>query len=56
MTIDGAVRVINGKNNIVIALSRTGASAALIHPKGRVYHYGSRVEIQARHQQGNNKY
>lgn len=56
MTIDGAVRVTNAKNNIILALSRSGAAAALIHPHGRVYHYGSRVEIQARHQQGNNKY
>ncbi|CAH0577990.1 unnamed protein product [Chrysodeixis includens] len=56
MTIDGAVRVTNAKNNIILALSRSGAAAALIHPNGRVYHYGSRVEIQARHQQGNNKY
>lgn len=55
MTIDGAVRVTNAKNNIILALSRSGAAAALIHPNGRVYHYGSRVEIQARHQQGNNK-
>ncbi|XP_038216518.1 uncharacterized protein LOC123705213 isoform X3 [Colias croceus] len=54
MTIDGAVRVTNAKNNIILALSRSGAAAALIHPNGRVYHYGSRVEIQARHQQGNN--
>ncbi|CAH0716549.1 unnamed protein product, partial [Brenthis ino] len=56
MTIDGAVRLTNAKNNIILALSRSGASAALIHPNGRVYQYGSRVEIQARHQQGNNKY
>lgn len=55
MTIDGAVRLTNAKNNIILALSRSGASAALIHPNGRVYQYGSRVEIQARHQQGNNK-
>ena len=55
MTIDSAVRVTNAKNNIILALSRSGAAAALIHPNGRVYHYGSRVEIQARHQQGNNK-
>ncbi|XP_037875160.1 uncharacterized protein LOC101736715 isoform X2 [Bombyx mori] len=54
MTMDGAVRVTNAKNNIILALSRSGAAAALIHPNGRVYHYGSRVEIQARHQQGNN--
>ncbi|CAH2209420.1 jg26425, partial [Pararge aegeria aegeria] len=55
MTIDGAVRLTNAKNNIILALSRSGASAALIHPNGRVHQYGSRVEIQARQQQGNNK-
>ncbi|KOB64445.1 Uncharacterized protein OBRU01_17833 [Operophtera brumata] len=43
MTIDGAVRVTNAKNNIILALSRSGAAAALIHPNGRVYHYGSRA-------------
>ncbi|XP_013147274.1 PREDICTED: uncharacterized protein LOC106110108 [Papilio polytes] len=56
MTVDGAVRVTNAKYNIVLALSQSGAAAALIHPNGRVYNYRSRVEIQAHHQQGNNKY
>lgn len=55
MTVDGAVRVTNAKYNIVLALSQSGAAAALIHPNGRVYNYRSRVEIQAHHQQGNNK-
>ncbi|XP_043470652.1 uncharacterized protein LOC122503939 [Leptopilina heterotoma] len=56
MTIDRAVRVINFKNNIVLALSGTGAAAALLHPNGRIYQYGSRVEILAHDTHGNNKY
>ncbi|KAG7210406.1 hypothetical protein KM043_011938 [Ampulex compressa] len=56
MTIDRAVRVINFKNNIVLSLSGSGAAAALLHPNGRIYQYGSRVEILAHDTHGNNKY
>ncbi|EEB19334.1 conserved hypothetical protein [Pediculus humanus corporis] len=57
MTIDKAIRVINVKNNIVLALSGSGSAAALMHPNGRVYQYGSRVEIVAHDiNHGNNKY
>ncbi|XP_070172742.1 uncharacterized protein Fest [Polyergus mexicanus] len=56
MTIDRAVRVINFKNNIVLSLSGSGAAAALLHPNGRIYQYGSRVEIVAHDMHGNNKY
>ncbi|XP_050489314.1 uncharacterized protein LOC126872996, partial [Bombus huntii] len=56
MTIDRAVRVINFKNNIVLSLSGSGAAAALLHPNGRIYQYGSRVEILAHDAHGNNKY
>lgn len=57
MTIDKAVRVVNVKNNIVLALSGAGSAAALMHPNGRVYQYGSRVEIVAHDiNHGNNKY
>lgn len=55
MTIDRAVRVINFKNNIVLSLSGSGAAAALLHPNGRIYQYGSRVEILAHDAHGNNK-
>lgn len=55
MTIDRAVRVINFKNNIVLSLSGNGALAALLHPNGRIYQYGSRVEILAHDVHGNNK-
>ncbi|CAH0389490.1 unnamed protein product [Bemisia tabaci] len=55
MTIDRAVRVINCKNNIVLALNGVGSAAALLHPNGRVYQYGSRVEILAHDARGNNK-
>nr|XP_033336555.1 uncharacterized protein LOC117226394 isoform X2 [Megalopta genalis] len=56
MTVDRAVRVINFKNNIVLSLSGSGAAAALLHPNGRIYQYGSRVEILAHDAHGNNKY
>nr|KAF7407098.1 hypothetical protein H0235_014754 [Vespula pensylvanica] len=56
MTVDRAVRVINFKNNIVLSLSCSGAAAALLHPNGRIYQYGSRVEILAHDTHGNNKY
>lgn len=54
LSLDKAVRVINYKNNIVLALSGTGSSSALIHPNGRVFQYGSRVEILAYDTHGNN--
>jgi len=50
-----AVRVANAKNGIVLALSASGSSSGLIHPNGRVYQYGSRVEIMANDSQGNHK-
>ncbi|KAK0175631.1 hypothetical protein PV327_009367 [Microctonus hyperodae] len=56
MTIDRAVRVINFKNNIVLSLSGSGSAAALLHPNGRIYQYGSRVEILAHDVHGNSKY
>lgn len=43
------------RSGIVLALSSTGSSAALIHPNGRVYQYGSRVEILTNDTHGNNK-
>ncbi|RZF39829.1 hypothetical protein LSTR_LSTR000477 [Laodelphax striatellus] len=55
MTLDRSVRVINFKNNIVIALSGNGSSSALLHPNGRIHQYGSRVEILAHDVNGNNK-
>ncbi|XP_035720237.1 uncharacterized protein LOC118440793 isoform X2 [Vespa mandarinia] len=56
MTVDRAVRVINFKNNIVLSLSCSGTASALLHPNGRIYQYGSRVEILAHDTHGNNKY
>ncbi|ENN71645.1 uncharacterized protein LOC109544037 [Dendroctonus ponderosae] len=53
---DKAVRVANAKNGIVLALSASGSSSGLIHPNGRVYQYGSRVEIMANDSQGNDKF
>lgn len=36
-------------------MSGSGAAAALLHPNGRIYQYGSRVEILAHDAHGNNK-
>lgn len=36
-------------------MSGSGAAAALLHPNGRIYQYGSRVEIVAHDIHGNNK-
>lgn len=43
------------QNNIVLSLSCSGAATALLHPNGRIYQYGSRVEILAHDTHGNNK-
>ncbi|XP_014279959.1 uncharacterized protein fest isoform X2 [Halyomorpha halys] len=56
LTIDRAVRLLNFKNNIVIAMNPTGSACALLHPNGRVHQYGSRVEIMAHDIRGNHKY
>ncbi|XP_014205097.1 uncharacterized protein LOC106636997 [Copidosoma floridanum] len=56
ITIDRAVRIINLKNNIVLSLSGSGSASALLHPNGRIYQYGSRVEILAHDVHRNNKY
>uniref|UniRef100_A0A0A9XDU4 Sphingosine-1-phosphate lyase 1 n=1 Tax=Lygus hesperus TaxID=30085 RepID=A0A0A9XDU4_LYGHE len=56
LTIDRAVRVINFKNNIVIAMNSNGSACALLHPNGRVHQYGSRVEIMANDTRGNHKF
>ncbi|XP_034950108.1 uncharacterized protein fest [Chelonus insularis] len=56
MTVDRAIRVINFKNNIVLSLSGSGSASALLHPNGRIYQYGSRVEILAHDSNGNHKY
>lgn len=43
------------QSNIILALGSNGASAALIHPSGSVYQYGSRVEITTPDPIGNTK-
>lgn len=55
IALDRAVRLLNFRSGIVMALSTSGSSAALLHPNGRVYQYGSRVEILAHDNTGNNK-
>ncbi|GLG98214.1 Uncharacterized protein GBIM_04812, partial [Gryllus bimaculatus] len=56
LTVDRAVRVINLKNNVVLCLNGNGSASAMLHPNGRVYQYGSRVEILAHDPTGNNKF
>lgn len=55
LSLDRAIRIVNSKNGIVLALNTSGSSSALLHPNGRVFQYGSRVEILALDGQGNNK-
>lgn len=43
------------QSKIIISLSPDGDSAALIHPSGLVYAYGSRVEITTTDGNGNTK-
>lgn len=47
MTLDKAIRLTNSRSRITISLSSNGGSAALIHPNGKVYQFGSFVEIVA---------
>ncbi|KAG4066330.1 hypothetical protein HA402_000554 [Bradysia odoriphaga] len=46
-TLDKSVRVTNSRHHISLSLSSNGCSAAMIHPNGKVYQYGSLVEIVA---------
>lgn len=45
MTLDKAVRVFNTRSMVALALSSNGSVSAMVHPNGRVYQNGSRVEI-----------
>ncbi|CAH0548540.1 unnamed protein product [Brassicogethes aeneus] len=56
ISLERAIRIVNLKNSIILALNASGSSSALLHPNGRVFQYGSRVEILAHDSQGNNKY
>lgn len=47
MTLDKAIRLTNNRSRITMSLSSNGGSAALIHPNGKVYQFGSFVEIVA---------
>lgn len=47
MTLDKSVRVVNSKSRIAIALDSSTSSAALFHPNGKVYQFGTQVEIVA---------
>ncbi|XP_019877717.1 uncharacterized protein LOC109605575 isoform X2 [Aethina tumida] len=56
ISLDRAIRIVNLRNNIILALNASGSSSGLLHPNGRIFQYGSRVEILAHGGQGNNKY
>ncbi|XP_068147371.1 uncharacterized protein fest isoform X1 [Drosophila tropicalis] len=45
MTLDKAVRVLNQRSMVAVALSRNCTNSALIHPNGRILQSGSKVEI-----------
>lgn len=45
MTVDRAIRVINSKEKIIIAMSGNSTSVALTHPNGQVFQHGGLVEI-----------
>ncbi|XP_026836100.1 uncharacterized protein LOC6547336 isoform X2 [Drosophila erecta] len=47
MTLDKAVRVLNQRSMVAVALSRNCSNSALIHPNGRILQSGSKVEIVA---------
>uniref|UniRef100_A0A336M9X0 CSON014149 protein n=1 Tax=Culicoides sonorensis TaxID=179676 RepID=A0A336M9X0_CULSO len=45
MTVDRAIRVVNSKEKIIIAMSGNSSSASLSHPNGQVFQHGGLVEI-----------
>ncbi|XP_033255140.1 uncharacterized protein LOC117194748 isoform X4 [Drosophila miranda] len=45
MTLDKAVRVLNQRSMVAVALSRNCSNSALIHPNGRIFQSGAKVEI-----------
>ncbi|XP_008476727.1 uncharacterized protein LOC103513660 isoform X1 [Diaphorina citri] len=45
MSLDCSIRVTNKRNNVVIALNPHGCTSAFLHPHGRIYQNGSKVEM-----------
>ncbi|XP_033255288.1 uncharacterized protein LOC117194936 isoform X2 [Drosophila miranda] len=45
MTLDKAVRVLNQRSMVAVALSRNCSNSALIHPNGRILQSGAKVEL-----------
>ncbi|XP_033255643.1 uncharacterized protein LOC117195097 [Drosophila miranda] len=45
MTLDKAVRVLNQRSMVAVALSRNCSNSALIHPNVRILQSGAKVEI-----------
>lgn len=45
MSLDSSIRLINKRNSVVVALNPYGCISAFIHPHGRIYQNGSKVEM-----------
>ncbi|XP_077301615.1 uncharacterized protein LOC143922267 [Arctopsyche grandis] len=52
LTIDGGVYLVNLEYGIKVAISACGTMSAMEHPKGKVFEYTSKVEIQAANKRG----
>lgn len=56
LTLDGSIRVYNGRQNIAIAISSNGIAAAMNHPNGIIFQHGPRVDIMAYDAKRQNSY
>ncbi|XP_077301637.1 uncharacterized protein LOC143922286 [Arctopsyche grandis] len=52
LTVDGGVYIANLEYGIKVTISACGNMSAMEHPKGKVFAYMSKVEIQAIHESG----
>lgn len=46
MSLDRAIRLFIPKSNILIAISNTAASTAILHPNGKILQYNSRIDLE----------
>ncbi|ETN66275.1 hypothetical protein AND_001935 [Anopheles darlingi] len=56
LTLEGSIRVFNGRQNIAIAISSNGIAAAMNHPNGIIFQHGPRVDIMAYDAKRQNSY
>ncbi|XP_050096335.1 uncharacterized protein LOC126578106 [Anopheles aquasalis] len=56
LTLEGSIRVYNGRQNIAIAISSNGIAAAMNHPNGIIFQHGPRVDIMAYDAKRQNSY